>query len=391
MVGLGYGDHVLAAGGRHRQPQRQIVGLRAGVHQEHRVQRVGQGRGQAIGEFHDGAVVEPGVGVQPAPLPGDGVGQLRVSVTQDRDVVDHVEVAAAVGTDQMLAPAAFDAGRAEVVVLLNRGHRAQAPSLQCGAVLAGRHRDGQAEQRGGVADPAQPAGRVVGADEIRNPMCRLGVPAALDPHPSAHHRHFGAGRHVRTVGSGHLERAAHLDGARGAGESQRGRVAVAGRRYRGRPRCCHRHRARRPERDAGGDGGRLLGTQWRRTGEAPLAEHRDRRRRTGLDRVPGQSILAVGVQPGAGVHRFGFRGQVESHDAAGVQVGQQCGAGNRVRRAEQAEAVPDHRGHDRRGHPGGLFEDAPLGLQGLIDVGVAGVDRGLLIAADHQHRRPHHN
>ena len=107
--------------------------------------------------------------------------------------------------------------------------------------------------------------------------------------------------------------------------------------------------------------------------------------------MPGQSVLAVGVQPGAGVHRLGFRGQVESNDAAGVQVGQQCGAGNRFRRAEQAETVPDHRGHDRRGHPGGLFEDAPLGLQGLIDVGVAGVDRGLLIAADHQHRRPHHN
>ena len=57
VVGLRDGHDVVAPGRGHCQPQRQVIGFRPGVHQEHRVQRIGQGGGEALGEFgHDGVV-----------------------------------------------------------------------------------------------------------------------------------------------------------------------------------------------------------------------------------------------------------------------------------------------------------------------------------------------
>ena len=166
VVGLGHRDDVVAAGGRHRQPQRQVVGLGAGVDQEHGVQRVGQGGGQPLGERDHDAVVEPRVGVEPAPLPRHRVGQLRMAVAEDRDVVDHVEVAAAVGGEQVLAPAALDARRVVVVVLLHGGERRSrggAAAPRCRRLAgppAGRPEQRRPGRRPGSASPPRtPAGR----------------------------------------------------------------------------------------------------------------------------------------------------------------------------------------------------------------------------------------
>ena len=68
-------------------------------------------------------------------MPGSGIGECRVAVADHGDVVHHVEIDAAVGADQVFPPAAFDAGRVLVVVLLNFGERARSPPAQSGAVL----------------------------------------------------------------------------------------------------------------------------------------------------------------------------------------------------------------------------------------------------------------
>ncbi|MNN77876.1 hypothetical protein D3C81_1943780 [compost metagenome] len=44
-----------------------------------------------------------------------------MTVPQHRDVVEHVEVRAALHVDQMIAPAAFDARRVDVIVFLRAG------------------------------------------------------------------------------------------------------------------------------------------------------------------------------------------------------------------------------------------------------------------------------
>ena len=89
-----------------------------------------------------------------------------MAVAEDRDVVDHVEVAAGVVGQHVLAPAALDAGRVEVVVLLDGGERVRPAAPQRLAVVGRRARRRQAEQHAGVVDQAQPARGVFGPDEV---------------------------------------------------------------------------------------------------------------------------------------------------------------------------------------------------------------------------------
>ena len=107
VVGLSDRDDVGPAGRGHGEPEGEVVGLGAGVDQEHRVERRGQGRGELLGEGDDRLVNETRVRVEPQHLVGDCVGQLQVPVPQHGDIVDHVQVAAARGGDQVLAPAAL--------------------------------------------------------------------------------------------------------------------------------------------------------------------------------------------------------------------------------------------------------------------------------------------
>ncbi|MNK98116.1 hypothetical protein D3C87_1184680 [compost metagenome] len=51
-------------------------------------------------------------------------------VTQHRDVVEHVEVRAALHVDQVIAPAAFDARRVDVIVFLRAGETGVATGEQ---------------------------------------------------------------------------------------------------------------------------------------------------------------------------------------------------------------------------------------------------------------------
>ena len=123
MIRLAHGDDVPPASVGPGQPQREIDRLGAAVDEEHRVQRIGQQGGEALGELDDGAVMEAGVRVEQAPLPLDRVRQARVAMAKDRHVVEHVEVRPAVDVEQVVPPAALDLGRRGEVVLLDRRKR----------------------------------------------------------------------------------------------------------------------------------------------------------------------------------------------------------------------------------------------------------------------------
>jgi len=121
VVGLLHGDDVLPSGGRPGEPEREVDRLGAAVHQEHGVEFGGEQFGEPFGEFDHRGVVEAGVGVEPLPLAVDGVTEGGVAVAEDGHVVEHVEVAAGLSVDQVLAPAALHARRCLVVVLLDGG------------------------------------------------------------------------------------------------------------------------------------------------------------------------------------------------------------------------------------------------------------------------------
>jgi hypothetical protein len=53
-----------------------------------------------------------------------------MAMAQHRDVVEHVEVGAALHVDQVIAPAAFDARRVDVIVFLRAGETGVASGQQ---------------------------------------------------------------------------------------------------------------------------------------------------------------------------------------------------------------------------------------------------------------------
>ena len=105
-------DHVASAGVGARQPQRQVVGLAAGADQEHPLERRRQQLDQPLGEARHALVEEPGVGVEQAQRASGGCGHGRMAVPEHGHVVDHVQVGAAVGVVEVMAPAAHDLRRA---------------------------------------------------------------------------------------------------------------------------------------------------------------------------------------------------------------------------------------------------------------------------------------
>ena len=158
VVSLAHRDDVASTGGRHRQPQRQIACLRTGIHQEHGVQRIGQRGRQSLAELDHRLVVEARVRVQLVQLAGRGFGHPRVRVTQNRDVVDHVEVGPAGRGHQEVPPAAFDLGWPGVVVLLYPREALVAPRQQLiGRVRIGQGRAGRAPGAGRGSVPASPS------------------------------------------------------------------------------------------------------------------------------------------------------------------------------------------------------------------------------------------
>ena len=397
VVGLRDGDDVVAAGGGHGQPQRQVVGLGAGVHQEHGVQRVGQGGRQPLGQLHHGFVVEPRVGVQPPPLPGHRVGQAGMAVPEHGHVVDHVEIAAAVGVEHVLAPAPFDPGRVGVVVLLHAGERAFPPPPQGGTVIGGTVIGGGVvggavigggvQQDRGVADEAQPAVGVLRPDEPRHLRAAAGA-AEVNPDRAVDHAEAVTGGDLRrpappdiSVGA---HRAAHLEDAVRPGQRQPSRVGVE----RSRPRRAQRHRRARPHLHTGGHRRGGHSAQGPRPGQPRLTEHRHHPGGSGGQGLGRQLLLALRVQPRAGVHRVGLHRQIQSRQPAAQQ---RRAAGDRCRGGRRAQSGADLLRHHPDRDLGGALEDPPLVIQRRAGIGVGGVDAVLVDTADHQHRGPQHH
>ena len=109
MVGVVHDDDLAAAGVGAGEPQRQIVGLGPGAHEITDRQRIGQGGREARDILGQIVVKVAGVGVEELP---SGAGRRHdhagVAVAHVADVVDQVEVAAAVVVKEVLALAADD-------------------------------------------------------------------------------------------------------------------------------------------------------------------------------------------------------------------------------------------------------------------------------------------
>ena len=111
VIGVVEHDHVLAAGVCRGEPQREVVGLRARVHEEAHVQRVRERRRQRPRVVDHRSVQVARVRVQLRHLPRAGLDHARVAVADVGDVVDQVEVRAAVGVVEVRAAPADDVQR----------------------------------------------------------------------------------------------------------------------------------------------------------------------------------------------------------------------------------------------------------------------------------------
>ena len=278
VVRLADGDDVPMAGRGQGDAQGQVVGLGPGVDQEDGVERVGQQRREPLGELDDGGVVEPGVGVEPPQLPVHRVGQPRVTVAQDGDVVHRVQVHPAVGVDEVLAPAALDPRRRGVVVLLH-GRERRRPARQQVVLALGR-----------VPAVGTPSSGLGSATTASHPGSSSAVTnSGTSSMPSSRHAdaHPGPGRHgderrrPRARASRRLPRAAPH--RRSTARGRRRTAAVR------RPATVPSHGARRV-------------TSRSHQASTPVATFAGGKRRQ--RRGPGQPGLAEGGddRPGAGVH-----------------------------------------------------------------------------------------
>ncbi|MDQ1074463.1 hypothetical protein QE388_000672 [Microbacterium sp. SORGH_AS 969] len=151
-----------------------------------------------------------------------------VRVADRGDVVDHVEVDAAVDVDEELAPSALDARRPGVVVLLDLGDDGLAAVEE--VVLDGRGRYLDPEREGGVADDGAPPGQIGGADRlgdlVRVERGEQHVDTPAGGHLGAHLRVAVADAQSRRD----IERRGPGEPHRSRGRHRRGCVRRAGRR-----------------------------------------------------------------------------------------------------------------------------------------------------------------
>ena len=193
VIRLPYRHHVLVPGSHQGQPQGQVDRLGSRVDHEHGIERRGQQAGQPLGELHHRGVVEPGVGVQPAQLPGRRGLHPRVRVAEHGHVVHHVQVDPAAGGGQVVPPAPLDPRRVREVVLLHRRERRLTPAKQ---VIPGSRGDGrQSQQRPRIRDQRQPPRRVLRPDQRRHLGRALRRQAHVPPGPVPAHRQPGRQLH----------------------------------------------------------------------------------------------------------------------------------------------------------------------------------------------------
>ena len=153
VVAVADAEHVAAAGRRARQAQGEVVCLGPGRDEKDPLERIGQQRGQALGEERHALVEEPRVGVEQTQLAGRGCRHARMAVTDHRDVVDAVEVGAGLRVVEMLTPAAHDLGGRRVVDRLGlRNHGAAAREQVVRRPIVRR----EAEQHAGMRAEREP-------------------------------------------------------------------------------------------------------------------------------------------------------------------------------------------------------------------------------------------
>ena len=169
-----------------------------------RDERVRQQRGEPLGVLRHHAVQEPRVRVEEPELAVRGLRHRRVRVADHRDVVDRVDVRAAVRVVEPVAPAAHELGRLVVVEPLRRGHGGVAPHpLRKRAGSRGRGRV-DPDQRRGVRAEREPGGAHARVAQPRQVRCG----SELDVHVRRRRTRPDrrAGRHL--VAAGDLRREA---------------------------------------------------------------------------------------------------------------------------------------------------------------------------------------
>ena len=114
-----------------------------------------------------------------------------------------------------------------------------------------------------------------------------------------------------------------------------------------------------------------------------MTECGDDRGGSGSDGVTGEAVFAIGVEPPAAVHGVGLHGQIEPDDIARVETGDQwCIPGEGIVRARHTQRMTNLCGHDIQGELSRPLKGPPFIVNRTGCVGVIGVDRGLLKAAD---------
>jgi hypothetical protein len=104
-------DHVITAGMRPRQPQRQVVGFAAGVDEVAHAERRRQRGRQPLGVAHQMVVQITGVRVQQPSLVDERGHHTRMLVAHVRHVVVRIQMGAAFAVDQPDVVAAHDLQR----------------------------------------------------------------------------------------------------------------------------------------------------------------------------------------------------------------------------------------------------------------------------------------
>ena len=235
MVGVLDDQRARPAGDLGGQPPGELVGLGAGRREEDGVEPGRHRRHQSLGELDHLGVEVARVGVEPPQLTTDPLGDRRVGVADDRDVVVGVQVATTVGCDQ---PRPLPADEVERPVVEQRrdgaAHRLLASLPECHAV-PGRGRPGpgeavQPQRQRGRRQPRQlvrrPGVGVVVLRDVGRVVGVRGRPTARDDGAQGESRQHQLAEHLDLLGrqlthalvaaerrTGELPRRADLGGA----------------------------------------------------------------------------------------------------------------------------------------------------------------------------------
>ncbi len=395
MVRALHGDDGCAAGVGAGEAQREVVRLAAGVHDEHGAERRRDERREPIREPRQALVEETRVRVEPPQRAGGRRGHARMAVAEHGHVVDHVEVGAAVGVVEVLAPAADQLGRPGVEHLLGVRDGAPAQREQVRGV-APRGGGVDAEQGGGVRAQREP----------RGPQGRPRASGKrVERRERELHVHVGrqdiAGWADRAERRARRDRVARLHGGRDPGQAEPearaagGLVAQEQLRRRApldhaRVRGAHRRSLAGEHVDAEVDGGRLAGVRRRARADPRLAPapdgHVARRHGRGGGEPRRRAPAALGerlasrpevdrYRPAtAGLDEGRRREEAAQLRGAGVRLEPARGAGHRLRQLG--------RDGEQDGEPG------PGDLGRVDDVAVVRLEHALERAAERRWRRP---